>query len=67
MTMALMPSPKREAELERLLRRLRERCFESDRAARLIHVVKARLAPAWDERAAVWAAKRSERLLSLYA
>lgn len=43
-------SPKRIGELERLLRRLRERAFDSDRACDLIPVVKRRLAETWQDR-----------------
>jgi hypothetical protein len=38
---------KRHRRLERLLARLRVRCFENEESARLIPIVKARLAPAW--------------------
>jgi hypothetical protein len=38
---------KRHRRLERLLARLRVRCFENEESARLIPIVKAQLAPAW--------------------
>jgi hypothetical protein len=37
---------KRHRRLERLLARLRVRCFENEESARLIPIIKARLAPA---------------------
>jgi hypothetical protein len=49
--------------MERLLRRLRQRCFESDKAAALIDPVKARLMPAWD---ADDAARRSRYVPLMY-
>ena len=44
-------TPKRIRQLERLLRKLRERAFECQRAAAMIDVVKARLAETWAHRA----------------
>ena len=44
-------SEKRQNELEILLRRLRQKCFDSDKAAELIPVVKAALTDNWTRRA----------------
>lgn len=57
----------RQKELERLLRRLRQRAFDNDKAAALIPAVKRRLAPIWDARAAEVEHQRGQRLLRLYA
>ena len=57
---------RRAMELERLLRRLRQCCFENDKAARLIPVVKARLMPIWDARRAEVTHRRGLRLLQTY-
>jgi hypothetical protein len=43
-------SAKRQKELERLLRKLRQQAFTCDRSAALIPKVKARLMPAWNAR-----------------
>jgi hypothetical protein len=43
-------SSKRISQLENTLRRLRQMAFESDRAARLIPKIKARLMPHWNAR-----------------
>jgi hypothetical protein len=59
-------SAKRQNELERLLRRLRQRCFESDKAAALIPIVKARLAPAWSARVDLNRAKRDTEFMFLW-
>lgn len=49
----------REEQLTRLLRRLRQRAFESDKAADLIDTVKKRLMPVWDRRHEEYMARRS--------
>lgn len=43
---------KRQEELEKLLRKLRQRCFDSEKAEKLIPIVKARLMPIWERRVA---------------
>ena len=65
--MPVITSAKRQAELERLLRRLRMRCFESDKAAALIPVVKARLAPAWNLHADKQRARRDAEFMFRWA
>jgi len=60
-------SAQRFVELERLLRKLRQRAFDSGKAASLIPVVKARLAPEWCKHVELIAHKRGQRLLYLYA
>lgn len=60
-------TPQRQQELEQLLRRLRQRAFDCERAEALIPAVKRRLAPIWDARAAEVEHQRGQRLLRLYA
>jgi hypothetical protein len=59
-------SKQRQTELERLLRRLRQRAFSSDKAANLIPIVKARLMPSWDERARDLKHRRGQAMMQLW-
>lgn len=56
-------TPKRQSELESLLRKLRQVCFESDKAERLIPVVKARLMPIWDAHHRETVARRTQNYM----
>jgi hypothetical protein len=60
-------TPQRQRELERLLRKLRMRAFESDKAAALISTVKRRLMPIWDRQAETVRHSASKRLFDRWA